>query len=208
MSELMKDQEAGTPQADAGAIQESPSEKKPTEPGPETVEKAKKKLETELKEAKDKDFADLVIGHLSKRCGEDPGFATDVLQEGKSWASCYEFIYKKARNIATGNRAVVRNDVVYEWAEDYYRMTPEQEKEARIPKPPAGSAKKEASKPAAKKPPKSQKAAEKSAKASQNEPKTSNKAEKASGKNKPEAGAKKKQKSNELDGQLSLFDFM
>ena len=42
---------------------------------------AKEKLEKEMKDAKDKTFAEPVIGHLLKRCDEDDGLAQDVMQE-------------------------------------------------------------------------------------------------------------------------------
>lgn len=165
------------------------------------IENAKKKLEEERNNAKDKNFAELVIEHLKKRCGEDPGFAADVLQEGKSWENCYEFIYKMARQMATHNRAVVRNDVVYEWAEDYYRMTPEQEKKAKIPKPSAASRKKPASA-------SGQKTSAKPVKAEQGSPKSEQKEKNPPADAKKPGKSQKAKKSDELDGQLSLFDLM
>lgn len=81
---------------------------------------AKEKLEKELKSAKDKSFAEPIIGYLLKRCGEDEGMAEDVAQGHKTWKKCYEYIYAQARRQAGGNCAAVRDDVVYEWAEDYY----------------------------------------------------------------------------------------
>lgn len=85
-------------------------------------ERARQKLESELKNAKDKSFAEPVIGYLLKRCDEDDGLAADVLQSHKTWEKCFSYIYSKARNQSKGNSAVVRDEVVYEWAEDYYHQ--------------------------------------------------------------------------------------
>lgn len=85
-------------------------------------EKAKEKLEAELKSAKEKSFAEPVINYLLKRCDEDNGLAEDVTQKHKTWEKCYSYIYSKARDQSKGNCAAVRDDVVYEWAEDYYHQ--------------------------------------------------------------------------------------
>ena len=79
-------------------------------------------LEEELKQAKDKDFADPIITHLLKRCEEDSGMAEDVVQAHKTWSKCFKYIQDQARKRAEGNCAVVRGDLVYEWAEDYFRL--------------------------------------------------------------------------------------
>lgn len=83
---------------------------------------AKEKLEEELKNAKDKNFADPVITYLLKRCEEDDGLAEDVLQNHKTWKKCFDYIYEQARKQNSGNCAAVRDDVVYEWAEDYFHL--------------------------------------------------------------------------------------
>lgn len=88
----------------------------------DVVAKAKQKLEEEVKKAKDKEFADPIIRHLLKRCEEDPGMAEDILQAHKTWLKCFAHIRGEAEKRADGNCAVVRDDLVYEWAEDYFRM--------------------------------------------------------------------------------------
>lgn len=103
-------------------------------PDPASVKQmAKEKLEKEMKADKDKSFAEPIIGYLLKRCEDDLGLAQDVVQEHKSWKKCFDYIYEQARKQATGNRAAVRDDVVYEWAEDYYHKDDkaEEEKKAR-----------------------------------------------------------------------------
>lgn len=103
-------------------------------PDPVSVKQmAKEKLEKEMKADKDKTFAEPVIGYLLKRCEDDLGLAQDVVQEHKTWKKCFDYIYNQARKQTKGNCAAVRDDVVYEWAEDYYHKDDkaEEEKEAR-----------------------------------------------------------------------------
>lgn len=95
-------------------------------------EKAKEKLEKELKDANDKSFAEPIIEYLLKRCAEDIGLAEDVCQKHKTWEKCFSFIYESARKSANGKRqCAVRNDVVYEWAEDYYHKDDKAEEEKK-----------------------------------------------------------------------------
>lgn len=81
---------------------------------------AEEKLKKEMTKAKDKSFADPIIGYLLERCREDEGLAEDIVQEHKTWQKCFDYIYSQARKQTKGNCAAVRDDVVYEWAEDYY----------------------------------------------------------------------------------------
>lgn len=90
--------------------------------------RAKEKLKRELAEAKDKTLVDPVIKYLMKRCEEDTGMAEDVLQTHKTWGNCLIYIYGKARKQSNGKCAAVRDDVVYEWAEDYFRLDDKAEK--------------------------------------------------------------------------------
>lgn len=88
----------------------------------DVLEKAKQKLEEEVKKAKDNEFAEPIIKHLLKRCEEDPGMAEDIVQEHKTWLKCFAHIRTEARKRAEGNCAAVRDDQVYEWAENYFRL--------------------------------------------------------------------------------------
>ena len=95
-------------------------------------QRAEEKLKKELADAKDKSFADPIIGYLLERCREDEGLAEDVVQEHKTWQKCFDYIYNQARKQTKGNCAVVRYDVVYEWAEDYFHKgDKEEEKKAK-----------------------------------------------------------------------------
>lgn len=115
----------GSPQPDPadgeGSIPEpAGGQERPAGPADDIKDLAIRKLEDELKNASDKPFAEAVIGHLIERCGEDRGLCEDVLQENKTWKKCSEYIYKQARGQAKGTMAVVKDDTVYEWAEDYF----------------------------------------------------------------------------------------
>lgn len=77
-------------------------------------------------EKKDSLF-EAIIAHLRKRCAEDVGLLLD--SEGKTWENCAKYITGKAKEQAVNNCAVVKDEDVYEWAEDYVRMTDEEYKE-------------------------------------------------------------------------------
>lgn len=115
---------------DPGTVPE-PGEDQKTEHRPEKMS-AREKLEKELEGAKDKSFAGPVIRHLLKRCEEDAGLAEDVAQEHKTWDKCFRHIFSRAQEQAKGERsAFVLDDVVYEWAEDYYRKDDKEEEEKK-----------------------------------------------------------------------------
>lgn len=90
------------------------------------ADEAAKKLKG-WKQANKHPYSTLICDHLIKRCGEDAGFAQDVLKESKTWAGCFRFIKGKARNKASEGVACIEDHVVYEWAEDYIRSEEVQE---------------------------------------------------------------------------------
>ena len=65
-------------------------------------QKAREKLEAEKKKATQKNFADPIITYLMKRCEEDQGLAEDVMQEGKTWSKCFNYIVEQARKQSNG----------------------------------------------------------------------------------------------------------
>ena len=85
------------------------------------VDGAISKLQEELKTAEPKEFAEPIIGYLVDRCRDSESLAADICQIHKTWKKCYEFIVEKARKKLSGKSGPVRSDVVFEWAEDYYR---------------------------------------------------------------------------------------
>ena len=96
-------------------------------------EKAKEKLEKELTADSGNTFTKPIIGYLLKRCEEDEGLCQDVIQEHKTWKKCFDYIKEKIRSQPEGNRGFVHvpDDVVYEWAEDYYHKDDKAEEEKK-----------------------------------------------------------------------------
>ena len=184
-------------------------------PTPEEVEVAKEnnnssvyigvvgavtKLQEELKKAKDKSFADPIIKHLIERCRESESLASDVCQDHKTWEKCYKYIYEQARKQAKGSSCAVLDDVVYEWAEDYYHKDDkaEEEKKAREKKQKEESKKLDAA----------AKRAQEKAKKNKKEEKATEKKSTVTEPKKAEKKEAPKKKSNELEGQMDLFSMM
>ncbi|MDE6980699.1 MAG: PcfK-like family protein [Lachnospiraceae bacterium] len=154
-------------------------------PDPASIKRmAKEKLEKELKKDKDKTFAEPVIGYLLKRCEDDFGLAQDVVQEHKTWKKCFDYIYSQARKQTEGNCAAVRDDVVYEWAEDYYHKDDKAEEEKKAKK--AAERKKKQAERAKK---------EKSVPAKAEAPK-------------PKEEPKPKKNGKDMEGQMDMFSMM
>lgn len=150
------------------------------------------KLQEELKKAKDKAFADPVIKHLIERCEESESLASDICQDHKTWEKCYKYIYEQARKQAKGSSCAVRDDVVYEWAEDYFHKDDKAEEDKKAKeaaerkkkqdeKTKMDSKKKEVSKPAV-------------------EPEKKTEA--------PKPEAKPKRNNKDMDGQLDMFSLL
>lgn len=165
-------------------------------------QKARKKLEAEKKKATQKNFADSVIAYLLKRCEEDQGLAEDVMQEGKTWNKCFNYIVEQARKQSNGGSTAVEDQVVYEWAEDYYHKyeKPETAKKEKDKKP-ATTKKTEAS---AKKVTETKKDVQKT----KDDSKVSEKPVKKDAASKQRKAEKTSTKSSELSGQMSLFDLL
>lgn len=92
-------------------------------------DRAKEKLETELNNSNNKEFAEPVIKNLLKRINESESLADDICKPNKTWGKCSKYIYDQARKQLKGNSGAVRDDVVYEWAEDYFRKDDKNEVE-------------------------------------------------------------------------------
>lgn len=114
-------------------------------------EKACDKLGDELSKVRDnaKPYATPIINYLIERCMEDTGMAEDVMQDHKTWGKCFEFIKTKARKKAVAGCACIEDQVVYEWAEDYYHKDDKAEEEKKTQKEAKAKKKAEAKKKAA-----------------------------------------------------------
>lgn len=165
-------------------------------------QKAKEKLEAEKKKATQKNFADPIITYLLKRCEEDQGLAEDVMQEGKTWNKCFNYIVEQARKQSNGRSTAVEDRVVYEWAEDYYHKyeKPETAKKEKDKKP-ATTKKTEA-------PAKKVTEIKKDIQETKDDSKVSEKPEKKDTASKQRKTEKTSTKSSGLNGQMSLFDLL
>ena len=165
-------------------------------------QKAKEKLEAEKKKATQKNFADSIIAYLLKRCEEDQGLAKDVMQEGKTWSKCFNYIVEQARKQSNGRSTAVEDRVVYEWAEDYYHKheKPETAKKEKGKKP-APTKKTEA-------PTKKVAETKKDIQETKDDSKVSEKTVKKYAASKQRKAEKNSTKSSELSGQMSLFDLL
>ena len=165
-------------------------------------QKAKEKLEAEKKKATQKNFAEPIIAYLLKRCEEDQGLAEDVMQEGKTWNKCFNYIVEQARKQSNGRSTAVEDQVVYEWAEDYYHKyeKPETAKKEKDKKP-ATTKKTEA-------PAKKVTEIKKDIQETKDDSKVSEKPEKKDVASKQRKTEKTSTKSGGLNGQMSLFDLL
>lgn len=181
---------------------ESSAEAETTENTKSIKQKAKEKLEAEKKKATQKNFADPIIAYLLKRCEEDQGLAEDVMQEGKTWNKCFNYIVEQARKQSNGRSTAVEDQVVYEWAEDYYHKyeKPETAKKEKDKKP-ATTKKTEA-------PAKKVTEIKKDIQETKNDSKVSEKPEKKDAASKQRKTEKTSTKSSGLNGQISLFDLL
>lgn len=181
---------------------ESSAEAETTENTKSIKQKAKEKLEAEKKKATQKNFADPIIAYLLKRCEEDQGFAEDVMQEGKTWNKCFNYIVEQARKQSNGRSTAVEDRVVYEWAEDYYHKyeKPETAKKEKGKKP-ATTKKTEA-------PAKKVTEIKKDIQETKDDSKVSEKPEKKDAASKQQKTEKTSTKSSGLNGQMSLFDLL
>ncbi len=181
---------------------ESSAEAEKTENTKSIKQKAKEKLEAEKKKATQKNFAESIIAYLLKRCEEDQGLAEDVMQEGKTWNKCFNYIVEQARKQSNGRSTAVEDRVVYEWAEDYYHKyeKPETAKKEKDKKP-ATTKKTEA-------PAKKVTEIKKDIQETKNDSKVSEKPEKKDAASKQRKTEKTSTKSSGLNGQISLFDLL
>lgn len=164
-------------------------------------ETAREKLEAEKKTHSD-DNAKVIIDYLIKRAEEDPGMGEDILQPQKTYTRCWSYIMDQAKKKLNNRSGAVRSDTVFEWAEDYYRLDDKAlaEKEKKDAKKSKGAVKKAETK--AEIPP----AGTADKKDLQEIPKRPEKA--VNEKPKAVGKSKKKEKNDDLEGQMDIFAFL
>lgn len=86
------------------------------------IQQAIEKLTNEKNKSKDKAFANPITESLIRRVTESESLAQDIMQKSKKLEKCLDYITDKAKNAAKGKKMIaVKDETVYEWAEDYYR---------------------------------------------------------------------------------------
>lgn len=156
-----------------------------------TMDVVEKKFQAMIGEAGNaKANAEVICEYLRGRCNEDMGMREDIVQGHKTWKRLNDYLYKKASKLPrNGNMACVRDNVVFEWCEDYFRKDDKKEAEEEAAKKKAQDEK--------------MKAAKENAKAVQPEKKVEEKpAEKPA-----EKLVEKKQK-GQIEGQMDLFSML
>lgn len=165
------------------------------------VDGAIAKLQAELEKAKEKEFAKPVIEYLLERCRQSESLAADICQSHKTWEKCYSYIYEKARKKLNSKSGPVRDDVVFEWAEDYFHLDDKALEEKKA-KEEVERKKKSAEK-------KKQDTEKKGKATSVKSPKSGKAEEKKTAVSEPKREVQKpKSKKNELDGQIDFFSMM
>lgn len=158
--------------------------------------KAKQKLEDEVKEAKNKSFAEPIIEYLIERCKESESLANDICQDHKTLEKCYNYIVENAKKKLKGKSGPVRSDVVFEWAEDYFHKDDKAEEEKK------DKAEKERKKKAAEV---KKAASEKSTTKTETKPEIHKFSHAPKSETKPE---KPKKNNKDMEGQMDLFSLM
>ena len=188
-------------------------EKKDNESTEKGIDEAVKKLQDELKSAKE-EYAEPILSHMIDRCKESETLADAVCQTHKTWEKCFKYIMDQARKLKSGNCAMVKDSVVYEWAEDYYRLDDKALEEKKTKEAKEREKKQKADQ--QKRLDGMKKRAEKMAKAVEKDkvakeapkPETKLEAKVDKPKKEPEKKEAPKKRSNELEGQMDLFSMM
>ena len=188
-------------------------EKKDNESTEKGIDEAVKKLQGELKSAKE-GYAEPILSHMIDRCKESETLADAVCQTHKTWEKCFKYIMDQARKLKSGNCAMVKDSIVYEWAEDYYRLDDKALEEKKTKEAKEREKKQKADQ--QKRLDGMKKRAEKKAKAVEKDkvakeapkPETKLEAKVDKPKKEPEKKEAPKRRSNELEGQMDLFSMM
>lgn len=103
-------------------------------------DRAIKKLEDEIKKAKDDTYATPIGRYIIKQCEENLELARRVITEAKTLKGCMEYIIDCAKKVKSGRVAVVSDEKVFSWAVNYYlgknvQKTPSKNTEKIISEP-------------------------------------------------------------------------
>lgn len=87
------------------------------------------------KGAKGNAYMEAIAEYLVGRVKEDKGLADDVMNPQKTMKKCLAYVKEQAREQAEDGVAMIKDEVVYEWAEDYFRMVEPDEDDEPIEVP-------------------------------------------------------------------------
>ena len=82
--------------------------------------KALEKINAEMQKDPQNVYMEAVGHYVLDRVAMSPEDAEKILAEDKSLKGCLEEIKKKAQKEAKGGVAVIRDDVVFGWADEYF----------------------------------------------------------------------------------------
>lgn len=149
-------------------------------------------------------LANAVDKSLSRHTAREKEYAECIKRLGgvEKPAKCFNYIVEQARKQSNGRSTAVEDQVVYEWAEDYYHKyeKPETAKKEKDKKP-ATTKKTEA-------PAKKVTEIKKDIQETKNDSKVSEKPEKKDAASKQRKTEKTSTKGSGLNGQISLFDLL
>jgi len=70
--------------------------------------------------------AEPIAEYLKSRCSDDEEFATLVMQEHKTMAKCFDFVYEQAKKHLNGSNGWINDKEVYLMAADYFQLDDEE----------------------------------------------------------------------------------
>lgn len=162
-----------------------------------TVDDVKKKLEEELKIYRDGD-SKYVIEKLIELCATDKELLNAVMLPHKSYDKAFQYFYQKSRTVGYkmphGNMVYLDNDAAVELSVEYFKRDDAAEEKKKAAQKKAAA--------------KKSKAPEKRVESkTKEEPKKPAQEKKSAKKEPAQSEPKTKANKNEMDGQMSLFDF-
>lgn len=167
------------------------------------AEKIKDEVEAEYKAAKGKEVEDVmrnqmtpIVQYVSGKCEEDPDYNALVIQDHKTWKRCYQFMMKKAQEMAAKGSTglLVEGNTILKWIDEYYKLDDKKQAEKEA----AGSQKRKVN----------DKKSAKNKNTAKNDSKAKIQSNKVASEATQHAPSNPGKKKKEIEGQFSLFDFM
>lgn len=97
----------------------------------ELIQKAIEKIDSEAEKIGGT-HSQIIASHIIDNYLRSDANAQIILDEKKSLKACISSITSKAKQQASGNVAMISDDTVYNWVEEYYGFSDEAPKENKI----------------------------------------------------------------------------